>query len=553
MEKSIVTEDDIVEWVYKNNGLLFTRKINNMNIEPINNCKPYTLICLTGYTAIVEEFFDKILPNINNKIIIITLETDGFKMKNEYLSNNKIYHWFTWNKQYNHEKLTCIPIGLNKDRHLESLKNFFNKNFSINEKELFAVNLSVASNPDRINLINIAKTKWCSFCNFIENIPYSKSYIQKSNVEGNIKINVTDIKCYEILSRYKFILSPPGEGLDCHRTWEALYCNTIPIIISSSIDELYIDLPVLIVKDWNEINENFLNLKYIEIQNKLKNNEYNIDKLNINYWLNLIKNKIPINTLNQNMKDKYKNIHFMTYANHRFKESKKRLLNEANEFNIFETITSYGPENLSKDFFEKYKEILIQPRGGGYWIWRPFILLDKLNKLNDGEFLIYLDAGCKLNKYGKKRFFEYIDMLDNSEYGIMSFQMTGNSGRGNLEKENVWTNKEIFNYFNIDIESEHGNSGQYLGGILVMKKNKHLLKIIELLIKALEHDSLMFTDYYNSNQYINFKENRHEQSIFSLLRKIHGSVVIKNDESWMVPFGKGESLKYPFWATRIKG
>ena len=86
-----------------------------------------------------------------------------------------------------------------------------------------------------------------------------------------------------------------------------------------------------------------------------------------------------------------------------------------------------------------------------------------------------------------------------------------------------------------------------------MKKNEHLLKIIDLLMKALEYDALMYTDYYNRGpQHPGFKENRHEQSIFSLLRKIHGSVVIDGDESWMQPFGQGESLKYPFWATRSR-
>jgi len=37
------------------------------------------------------------------------------------------------------------------------------------------------------------------------------------------------------------------------------------------------------------------------------------------------------------------------------------------------------------------------------------------------------------------------------------------------------------------------------------------------------------------------------------LRKQMGSVVIDGDESWMIPFDKGESLKYPFWAKRIPG
>ena len=51
-------------------------------------------------------------------------------------------------------------------------------------------------------------------------------------------------------------------------------------------------------------------------------------------------------------------------------------------------------------------------------------------------------------------------------------------------------------------------------------------------------------------KYDEFKDNRHEQSISSVLRKKIGSVVIDGDESWMQPFGRGESLKYPFWATR---
>lgn len=247
-----------------------------------------------------------------------------------------------------------------------------------------------------------------------------------------------------------------------------------------------------------------------------------------------------------------KKIHFITYANQKFAQAKKRLLKEAHDFGEFKTITGYGPENLPREFIQKYKAILTLPRGGGYWIWRPIILKAKLEAMQDGEFLIYLDAGCTLNKMGNARFHEYIDLLDKSDFGIMSFQMSGNKGPGNLEREKVWTNTQIFNYLNISLDSDHANSGQYLGGILVMKKNAHLLKIIDLLIKALEYDPLMYTDHYNWEQHDGFRENRHEQSLFSLLRKIHGSVVIDGDESWMQPFGRGESLKYPFWATRSR-
>ena len=69
---------------------------------------------------------------------------------------------------------------------------------------------------------------------------------------------------------YKFILSPPGVGEDTHRTWEALYVGCIPIVRSSNLNELYKDLPVLIVDDWNIITKDFLESEYKNIQKKKK-------------------------------------------------------------------------------------------------------------------------------------------------------------------------------------------------------------------------------------------------------------------------------------------
>ena len=237
-------------------------------------------------------------------------------------------------------------------------------------------------------------------------------------------------------------------------------------------------------------------------------------------------------------------IHFITYGNHKFKNGKKRLCNEANSSGWFNTITAYGPKDLDDEFTKKFKNILSQSRIGGYGIWRPYIIKKKLNEINDGDILIYLDAGCTINKKGKKRFDEYIEMLNNTEEGIISFQMP--------HKEKIWTTKEIFNYFKININSDIANSGQILDGILIMKKNKHLIKLNELWLKAVYDNSLLFTDFYNKkNQKPYFKDNRHEQSVFSVIRKMNNPILLK-DETWFMPFGNEKSLMYPFWATRKK-
>lgn len=62
-------------------------------------------------------------------------------------------------------------------------------------------------------------------------------------------------------------------------------------------------------------------------------------------------------------------------------------------------------------------------------------------------------------------------------------------------------------------------------------------------------EPLLFTDHYNKIQESYFIDNRHEQSILSLVRKKHGSIIL-NDETWFTPFGNKHSLEFPFWATR---
>lgn len=534
----LITEDDLCDWIWENKGVMYTRKYSNIYGNDLSKYEEGTLVCLTGYTNIIKIFFNNIINKFKNRIILITLETDGYELKEEYINHEKLIHWFTWNKSIKSDKITALPIGLNKDRHLDSMNEYL-----LNEKKeknkLLAINLNVSSNAERNKLLELANVKWKSFSTNIENIKYKESYYKKSNIEGKILINVTSSECYKILSEYKYIVSPPGAGIDCHRTWEALYSKSIPIIISSTIDEIYEDLPVLIVKSWNEITEDLLKEKYEEI----KKREYNLSKLYLKYWIDLIKEK------QLEVKDK---IHFITYGNDKFKSSKERIVEEAKEFGEFKSIRKYGPEDLPNDFVRSYKEILLMGRGGGYWIWRPLIILMALKDIEENDFLVYLDAGCKLNTNGKSRFKEYIRKLKESEYGIMSFQMSGKVGSGKLEKENNWTCKEIFKYFNIDPNSDIGESGQYLGGILIMRKNKHLIKILEEVVNVLKNDVNLFTDYYKKGQHKEFKENRHEQSITSIIRKIYGSVVIDGDETFVLPFGSKESLKYPIWSTRIR-
>jgi len=536
----MITEDGIVDFVDESGGLLITRKKVNHTKFSFNTA----IACLTGYNQIISKFYNDFLPKFNEKIILIIIETDDFILTQEMASHPLIKHIYCWNKPLNHPKVSAIPIGLNYDRQHDVLFHWLEQNKATNlHDKLLCVNYSPNTNSVRGALIQKANTEWKGFCDVLGFIPNQTEYWRPSHIEGKIRINVTNPKCYDVMSQYKFVLSPPGAGMDCHRTWEALYIGCIPIVITSKIDELYEELPIVVVKDWSEITKEFLERKYDEVMKNKQDNKYNMEKLELKYWTDkLVIDKTPT-----------RNIHFITYGNDKFEKAKTRIVKEAHVFGEFNSVKAFGPEHLPKDFTNNYEQILNMPRGGGYWIWRPIIIQQALDKMNDDEYLVYLDAGCTINTKGKHRFNEYLQLLDDNKnkYGILSFQMSGNNGPGSLEKEKFWTTKQIFDYFEIEPDSSIGNSGQYLGGVLVMKKNEHLLTYMKEYTKTILSNPVLCTDYFNNQlQHQEFRENRHEQSITSILRKKMGSVVVDGDESWMVPFGQGESLKYPFWASR---
>jgi hypothetical protein len=239
-------------------------------------------------------------------------------------------------------------------------------------------------------------------------------------------------------------------------------------------------------------------------------------------------------------------IHFISYGNERFTNSKKRIHKEASETGWFDSVTIYGEEDLDESFTSQFSNVLRQGRGGGYWIWKLNIIMDRLSKIEDDDILIYADAGCTINKHGETRFHEYIHMLNDNDCGVISFQI-------NQHLEKIWTTRQIFEYFNIKIDSDIPNSGQIINTVLIMKKNPCLLTQIDVWYKTLCDDPLLITDHYNGMDQLScFKDNRHEQSIFSVIRKQYNPILLE-DETYMIPFHSGESLKYPFWATRIRG
>lgn len=219
----------------------------------------------------------------------------------------------------------------------------------------------------------------------------------------------------------------------------------------------------------------------------------------------------------------------------------KRICKEASDFELFNEVYGYTEKDLQQNaqFWEKHGQFITNnQRGYGYWIWKPYLIQKKIEELNYGDFLIYADAGCKINKNGKQRFFEYIDILNNdiNQYGILSFQM--------LHLEKMYTKTAIFNWFNVD--DNIINSGQCIGGIQILKKTDHSVNIINKWVENMNYN-LINDNIQNEKNY--FIENRHDQSIYSVIVKKYGSIKIP-DETWFNDWNDGNNI--PILAKRNK-
>ena len=116
------------------------------------------------------------------------------------------------------------------------------------------------------------------------NLPEREKCLRESGLELESKL---DFESYlKEVARSYFVISPDGNGIDCHKNWEALYLNAIPVV-SKGINANYFKnkgLPFLIVEEWSEIkNIKFCPELYAKIWGDFDSDLLLFD----NYFLNL--------------------------------------------------------------------------------------------------------------------------------------------------------------------------------------------------------------------------------------------------------------------------
>ena len=207
-----------------------------------------------------------------------------------------------------------------------------------------------------------------------------------------------------------------------------------------------------------------------------------------------------------------KNIYFITFSagSQNFYDAGNRLINQANNLNLFNNTFLYTDEYLKNDkvFWNQHSNFIENnKRGYGYWLWKPYIIKKTMETMNDGDILLYLDCGCEIDIRKKEKIKTYFEFVK-SDYIIGSFTL--------IEKD--WTKMDLIKKMNM-LNDNYLNSNQRQAGVLLFLVCDKTRNIINEWYE-------LSCDYHNINDnpsveknYDEFKEHRHDQSIFSLLTK----------------------------------
>lgn len=233
--------------------------------------------------------------------------------------------------------------------------------------------------------------------------------------------------------------------------------------------------------------------------------------------------------------------YLISYGDHNYTGQKERFRKTAEASSFFDEIRIFEPEDIAQGFLDQVGETIQVKKGGGYWLWKPHFIKRALNDIRENDILIYCDAGCMINPRAKERFDEYIEMLLDAETGTLGFELSF--------KEYEYTKKEVFEHFRSPLEIISSN--QLMATVILFKKCAHTTMLVDKWHDVATKNTSLFTDEKVDLQLEGFIDHRHDQSIFSVIRKTFGANTIP-DETYFLDFiEKGRN--FPIWATRFRG
>ncbi len=171
----------------------------------------------------------------------------------------------------------------------------------------------------------------------------------------------------------------------------------------------------------------------------------------------------------------------------------------------------------STSFYQRHRAILDQPRGSGYWLWKPFIIADSLDNAAEGDVVVYADAGVSILRSLEPLFEQCV-----AGGGPLLFAGHYDGIGGRPYTCAAWTKRDCFVLTGCDSAEYHRARMVDAAFLCCMKSTRTMQLIHEWQTHCC--DARVITDQPNECGLQNlpeFIDHRHDQSVLSLLAAKH--------------------------------
>lgn len=211
----------------------------------------------------------------------------------------------------------------------------------------------------------------------------------------------------------------------------------------------------------------------------------------------------------------------------------QRLINQSEDFASIDARKAYSEKDLPQEYYDLFSGIA----GYGFYSWKPYLIYAELLKLEPNDILVYVDAGCELNKAGIQRFDDYLSYTSKNDMFLFELQ----------HPNRYWTKNhpKLLGY------PEHYFRNQLVATVVFVKNNEHSRKFIKswLDLCAYENGLLLKNPEENEPQIKGFAKHRQDQSCLSVCAYLNNVATIP-DETYFIDWGVAQ--KYPILALRNK-
>mgnify|MGYP003298652152 CR=1 FL=1 len=136
---------------------------------------------------------------------------------------------------------------------------------------------------------------------------------------------------------------------------------------------------------------------------------------------------------------------FIAYADEKMAYSLKRIGKLAAKTEVFDEVLLWTPADLPD--YVKHSQLMEYSYGGGYWVWKPAIIYETLQRYDDETVICYVDAGCTLRPH--QEWEEFLDLMKDNDFLGFCYKDTmpewerfGSAS----SKIKHWTKKEALHY-----------------------------------------------------------------------------------------------------------